>query len=121
VVTGASFHRKMMGRVFNYGVRRVTGLPFRDTQCGFKLMPTAVGRRLLEEQLVPGYAFDVEMLLRARAQGMRVAEVPICWEHRPGSKLNPLPAAVAMSRDVLRLAQVARRTDHDLAREPCGP
>lgn len=121
VVTGASFHRKLMGRVFNYGVRRVTGLPFRDTQCGFKLMPAGVGRRLLSAQLVAGYAFDVEMLLRARALALRVAEVPICWEHRPGSKLNPVPAAVAMSRDVLRLARAARRTDHDVAHETCGP
>ncbi len=122
VVTGASFHRKLMGRIFNYAVRRVTGLPFRDTQCGFKLMATPVGRRLLAEQAVAGYAFDVEVLLRARALGLRVAEVAIAWEHRPGSKLNPLPAAVAMSRDVLRLARAERRrSDPDLAREPCGP
>ncbi|MGI8802053.1 MAG: glycosyltransferase [Solirubrobacteraceae bacterium] len=121
VVTGASFHRKLMGRIFNYGVRRMTGLPFRDTQCGFKLMGTAAGRRLLGEQLVAGYAFDVELLLRARALGLRVAEVPIRWEHRPGSKLNPLPAAVSMSVDVLRLVRAARRTDPDLAHEPCGP
>jgi dolichyl-phosphate beta-glucosyltransferase len=120
VVTGASFHRKLMGRVFNLGVRRVTGLGFRDTQCGFKLMPVAVGRRLLAEQSVCGYAFDVEMLLRARALGLRVEEVPIRWEHRPGSKLNPLPAALAMSRDVLRLARAAPRPDRDLAHEPCG-
>jgi dolichyl-phosphate beta-glucosyltransferase len=121
VVTGASFHRKLMGRAFNLGVRRVTGLPFRDTQCGFKLMPRGVGRTLLGEQLVSGYAFDVEMLLRARALGLRVAEVAIRWEHRPGSKLNPLPAAVSMSRDVLRLARADRRTAPELAREPCGP
>jgi dolichyl-phosphate beta-glucosyltransferase len=121
VVTGASFHRKLMGRVFNYGVRRLTGLPFRDTQCGFKLMPAAVGRRLLGEQLVAGYAFDVELLLRARALGLRVDEVPIRWEHRPGSKLNPLPAAVAMTRDVLLATRALRQTERDLAREPCGP
>ncbi len=120
VVTGASFHRKMMGRIFNYGVRRMTGLPFRDTQCGFKLMPAATGRRLLGVQAIAGYAFDVELLLRARALGLHVDEVPIAWEHRPGSKLNPLPAAVVMTRDVLRLALADRRTVHELAREPCG-
>ena len=121
VVIGASFHRKLMGRVFNYGVRRVTGLPYRDTQCGFKLMPSGVGRTLLGDQLVAGYAFDVEMLLRARALGLRVVEVPIRWTHRPGSKLNPLPAAFAMTRDVLRLAAADRQTAHELAQEPCGP
>ncbi len=121
VVTGASFHRKLMGRVFNYGVRRLTGLPFRDTQCGFKLMPTPVGRQLLDEQLVAGYAFDVELLLRARALGLRVEEVPVRWAHRPGSKLNPLPAAFAMSCDVLRATWALRRDDRDLARESCGP
>jgi dolichyl-phosphate beta-glucosyltransferase len=121
IVTDASFHRKLMGRIFNYSVRRATGLPFRDTQCGFKLMPTSVGRRLLGGLAVAGYAYDVEVLLRARALGLEVAEVPIRWRHRPGSKLNPLPAAVAMSRDVLRLARAERRSDPDLAHEPCGP
>ena len=56
--------------MFNLGMRVLTGLPFRDTQCGFKLMPTAVAQSLLQDQLVSGFAFDVEILMRARNAGL---------------------------------------------------
>src|SRR4051794_29424361 len=36
-VTGIPLRRHLMGRVFNGLVRVLSGLPYRDTQCGFKL------------------------------------------------------------------------------------
>ena len=65
VLVHAPWHRKYIGRAFNRLVRLLTGLPFKDTQCGFKLMRTEVARELLGEQTVSGYAFDVELLMRA--------------------------------------------------------
>ncbi len=74
-------YRRFAGRVFNLGMRVLTGLPFRDTQCGFKLMPTAVAQSLLQDQLVSGFAFDVEILMRARNAGLSVEEVPVVYIH----------------------------------------
>ncbi len=104
VVVHAPQHRKQIGRTFNFLVRRLTGLPFKDTQCGFKLMRTDTARTLLEHQLVSGYAFDVELLMRARNRGLRVVEVPVTYVHDNDSRVNPLTASPRMALDLMRLA-----------------
>jgi dolichyl-phosphate beta-glucosyltransferase len=96
--------RVMVGRAFNAVVRATTGLALRDTQCGFKLMATDVAQGLMATQLVPGLAFDVELLMRAKLAGLRVAEVPITYHHGDDSRVRPLFHGAGMARDVLRLA-----------------
>lgn len=95
--------RIMVGRAFNAMVRAATGLRFRDTQCGFKLLPTDVAVSLLSSLLTPGLAFDVELLLRARIAGYAVAEVPIVYHHGADSRVRPVVDAARMGRDVVRL------------------
>lgn len=96
--------RIVVGRVFNGFVRAMTGLDVRDTQCGFKLMPVDLAQSLLSSLLVPGLAFDIELLMRARSKGYRVAEVPIAYHHGEDSSVRPAMAALPMARDVVRLA-----------------
>lgn len=105
--------RVIVGRVFNRFVRTMTGLDTRDTQCGFKLLPADLARSLLSSLLVPGLAFDIELLMRARNGGHRVAEVPIAYRHGEGSSVRPAAAALPMARDVVRLA-----VHHRLRRDP---
>ncbi len=102
-------YRKTIGRAFNAMVRRLTGLPYRDTQCGFKLMRTETARELTKTQLVPGFAFDVELLMRARAAGLSIDEVPVVYLHDDDSKVNPLLASPRMALDVIRLVARLRR------------
>ena len=85
-------------------MRRLTGLPFKDTQCGFKLMRTDMARGLLAQQSVGGFAFDVELLMRARNLGLRVVEVPVTYVHDDDSRVNPLTASPRMALDLVRLA-----------------
>jgi dolichyl-phosphate beta-glucosyltransferase len=109
LVSGIPVRRRVMGRAFNGLVRVLSGLDYRDTQCGFKLFPTPVARRLLREQLTPRYAFDVEKLMRARRDGLEVDEVPIEYHHDPDSSIAPASASVQMAWDVARLARKLRR------------
>jgi glycosyltransferase involved in cell wall biosynthesis len=102
-------YRRFAGRAFNFGMRVLTGLPFRDTQCGFKLMSTAVAQALLQEQIVSGFAFDVEMLMRARNEGLRVEEVPVVYVHDHDTRVSMASATAQMGRDVIRLATRLRR------------
>ena len=97
-------YRRFAGRVFNLGMRVLTGLPFRDTQCGFKLMPTAVAQSLLQDQLVSGFAFDVEILMRARNAGLSVEEVPVVYIHDHDTRVKMASATAQMGRDVIKLA-----------------
>ena len=96
--------REYMGRTFNALVRTVTKLDLRDTQCPLKLMPTPLARELSLDPIAAGFAFDVELLLRARRRGARVVEVPIEFHHDLDSRVRPLASAASMAYDVLRLA-----------------
>src|SRR5215213_11786406 len=108
-VTGIPLRRRLMGRAFNGLVRGLSGLPYRDTQCGFKLFRAPVARRLLAAQITPGFAFDVELLMRARRDGLRVDEVAIEYHHDPDSSIAAASASIGMARDVARLAWRLRR------------
>jgi dolichyl-phosphate beta-glucosyltransferase len=109
VVERGPAHRKAMGAAFNGAVRLMTGLSLRDTQCGFKLMPTAIGKELLARQTCPGFSFDVELLMRADLVGLRIAEVPVLYVHDPRSRVQIVSSSYRMLLDVATLSFRLRR------------
>jgi glycosyltransferase involved in cell wall biosynthesis len=80
--------REAMGRVFNLSMRLMTGLPFSDTQCGFKLFETNAAREIFGRQLLDGFGFDVEVLYIARRLGYKSIEVPVKWNDVVGTKVS---------------------------------
>ena len=103
-----SFDRVVIGRTFNGIVSFVTGLPFRDTQCGFKAFRAPVARILFHYSQVDGFAFDVDLLIRARQLGIEVAEVPVHWRQIAGSHIRPLFDPYRMVVDLLSLSWAGR-------------
>jgi dolichyl-phosphate beta-glucosyltransferase len=99
------WRREQAGRVFNLLVRVATGLPFWDTQCGFKAFRLTVCRPILEAASVQGFAFDVELLFLAHRAGLRIREIPVRWNHAEGSKVNFLRDSQRMLREVIALRQ----------------
>ena len=95
------WRREYGGRVFNFLVRVVTGLPFWDTQCGFKAFRLDICRPILEAARIDGFAFDVELLVLARRVGLRIREIPVHWNHAEGSKVRFLHDGVQMLREVI--------------------
>ncbi len=85
------WYREYGGKAFNFFVRGITSLPYRDTQCGFKLFRTGTCRRVFEKQRIHRFAFDVEVLFIAERIGLKVVEEPVIWRHSEGSKVNMLP------------------------------
>ncbi|MCP4900385.1 MAG: glycosyltransferase family 2 protein [bacterium] len=100
--------RDRLGRGFNLIVRSIVGLPFSDTQCGFKLLPGWFARSTGEGLTTEGFAFDVEMLVLAQAWEVEVTEVGVHWRHVEVSKVSPLQHSVEMLREVLRIRRLAR-------------
>lgn len=111
VVDRGPGHRKLMGRAFNRAVRSMTGLELRDTQCGFKLMPTGIAKALLAEQTCPGFSFDVELLMRADRAGLRIAEVPVVYIHDSRSRVRAVSSSYQMLRDVAGLSYRLQRQE----------
>jgi dolichyl-phosphate beta-glucosyltransferase len=97
-------HRKLSGKAFNGAVRVLTGLDLHDTQCGFKLLPTPLAKVLLTDQICPGFAFDVELLLRADRASMKIVEVPVIYIHDDRSRVRVGSAALEMLKDVCVLS-----------------
>jgi glycosyltransferase involved in cell wall biosynthesis len=102
--------REWGGRLFNVVMRGATGLPFKDTQCGFKLFRRDAARAIFPRQLLDGFGFDVEDLVIARVQGFKVVEVPVVWNNVEGTKVGALSSARAFSDlAVVRWNQVLGR------------
>jgi dolichyl-phosphate beta-glucosyltransferase len=108
IVVHQPIYRELMGKGFNVGLRLLTGLPYRDTQCGFKLLRLAVARQLFELQRIEGFAYDAEILVLARRLGVRVVEVPVRWFNDPATTVKLFSASSRMALDLLKVGRLAR-------------
>jgi dolichyl-phosphate beta-glucosyltransferase len=80
--------RESAGKLFNLAARLATGLPFRDTQCGFKLFETSAAREIFRRQRIERFGFDVEALYLAQRLGYSVVEIPVEWNDVAGTKVH---------------------------------
>jgi|GEM_PF-65710 len=80
--------RRFLGKSFNLLIQLLTGASWMDTQCGFKLYPTAIAKPLFEAMTTAGWAHDVELLDKAHLYGVEVIEMPIKWQEVDGSKIS---------------------------------
>jgi dolichyl-phosphate beta-glucosyltransferase len=101
--------RQYMGKTFNVILRRITGLPHRDTQCGFKLVDRQRTRPLFERMLIDHFAFDVELLFLCDRFGLRVKEIPVIWRNSERTTVNILTAPPRMLLDVVKVRWHFRR------------
>ena len=110
-----SWRREQGGRVFNLAVRLATGLPFWDTQCGFKAFRMSVCRPLVEAATVDRFGFDVELLYLAFRAGLNLKEIPVRWDHNEGSKISLASDSLEMLGEVGLIRRQARRGVYDAA------
>ena len=89
--------REWSGRFFNVVMRTVTGLPFRDTQCGFKLYRRDAATIVFSRQRLHGFGSDVEDLVIAGSQGLRAVEVPVHWNNVEGTRVGALSGGRAFA------------------------
>jgi glycosyltransferase involved in cell wall biosynthesis len=118
-----TLRRRVTSSAFATLVHALFGLPYRDTQCGAKVL-----RREAIEQIVlyvssRDLVFDVDLLLVARALGLRVVEVPTVWIDQAGSRIDAVGDSKRMAAGLLRLwlqhrlAPIARPAGEPLVRE----
>src|SRR6476661_6384620 len=110
-----SWRREQGGRVFNLVVRVATGMPFWDTQCGFKAFRMSVCRPLIEAATVDRFGFDVELLFLGYRAGLKLKEIPVRWDHNDGSKVSVMSDSFRMVNEVNLIRQQARRGVYDAA------
>lgn len=99
------WRREQGGRIFNLIVRMATGLPFMDTQCGFKAFRMKVCRPIIESATIDRFGFDVELLYLAHLAGLKLQEVAVRWEHHDGSKISFMRDSFLMLGEVRKIRQ----------------
>ncbi len=95
--------RRLAAKGFNTLVRLLFNLSFRDTQCGAKAFKKNAATFVLENVQTNDFTFDLDLLWQLRNNGYHITEVPIIWEHRPGSTLTIHKDMPEMLRQVLKL------------------
>ena len=99
--------REFGGKVFNFFMQTITGLRFKDTQCGFKAFRRDVALPVFAMQRIERFGFDPEVLYIARKRRARLLEVAVVWNHAEGGelqgKLNYMRDSLNMFTDLLRI------------------
>jgi glycosyltransferase involved in cell wall biosynthesis len=80
--------RELSGVFFNFVMRTITGLKFKDTQCGFKLFHRDAAALIFPRQQIDGFGFDAEDLFIARKLEIPSIEVPVRWNNVEGTKVS---------------------------------
>ncbi|PJJ60948.1 dolichyl-phosphate beta-glucosyltransferase [Hymenobacter chitinivorans] len=111
------WQRRVWSRLVNRVVQRVLLPGVADTHCGFKAFTAAAAEQSFGACTVDGWSFDLEVLARARAQGLSLREVPVRWENdeRSKARLRQLPREFG---HVYRLRQQLRHAEKKAAARP---
>lgn len=93
-------YRQFFGRCFNLLTVWGMGLPYKDTQCGFKAFKREAAQVIFRLQTIDRWGFDPELLYIARKQGYCVVEVPVTWGHDERSRMSYLRDGLKMVEEV---------------------
>jgi glycosyltransferase involved in cell wall biosynthesis len=110
-------YRRFFGRCFNWVTRMVMGLPFKDTQCGFKAFKREAAQVIFRLQRIERWGFDPEILFISRKLGYDIREVPVTWGHDERSRMSYLKDGMKMLEEMaaIRANSLAGRYDEDIA------
>lgn len=111
---GAPFFRKMAAWGFSVLQSIILGLPFSDTQCGFKAFT-----KIAIDKIIPkikgewgvlhfkggavNAGFDVELLYLAKKYGFKTAEVDVEWKYVDTERVQVIKDAAAAIYDMFRI------------------
>jgi glycosyltransferase involved in cell wall biosynthesis len=98
-----SILRQIAGRLYNVFMRVLLGLPYKDTQCGFKAFSRKAVDTIFPRQRIERWGFDVELLFLARKFRLNIVEVPVEWAHDDRSKINPLVDGIKMFGEMISI------------------
>ena len=107
IVVSQPWYRVAYGRLVNLFIRRTLGLPYHDTQCGFKMFRAAPAREIFRAIGPSRWTFDAEVLLRARAAGYRIVELPIAWRNGASTRVK----STEVIADLGRLLKLKKQLD----------
>ncbi len=112
--THQPWRREQGGKVVNLIIRTLSGLPFSDTQCGFKAFNMKKFRPLLKVMQIDRFGFDVEFLFVANYHKLHLKEIPVRWNNVDGSKVSVIRDTRRMINELMEIRRNAKRGVYDL-------
>lgn len=112
--THQPWRREQGGKVMNLAIRKLSGLPYVDTQCGFKAFNMNEFRPLLDVMTIDRFGFDVEFLFVAKHHGLRLKEIPVRWNNVEGSKVSVVRDTRRMFLELAQVRRNAKQGVYDL-------
>lgn len=111
---GAPLIRKISALGFTILRNLILGLPFSDTQCGFKGFNQRAIRaafpkmqEIWAETRAGGAAvnagFDIEILFLAKKAGFKIAEIPVAWHYVGTERVQLLKDSLEAVLDMIRI------------------
>jgi dolichyl-phosphate beta-glucosyltransferase len=99
----APFKRKFFGYGYILLANTFLHLGVSDITCGFKCYRKRCVQTIFSRQRLNNWSFDAEDIFIARKHGYRVKEIPVQWEHSPGSKVKVFKNVFTCALDLLRI------------------
>jgi len=95
--------RKIESWGFNFIVRSLFLIPYRDTQCGAKIFKKKVIEKVKDKIEITEWAFDVNLLYEAKKGQFKIKEHPTIWIDAEGSHLKAINTTIQMFLALIRL------------------
>jgi len=95
--------KRIGSRGFNFLVKLLFNLNFKDTQCGAKLFKKYVIKNILNDLKITRWAFDVNLLYSAKRKHYKIKEIPTEWNAVKASHFNLFRAIPEMFLGLVRL------------------
>lgn len=111
VTSHQTIARRYLGDVFAAAARRALPTELYDYQCGAKALTAEAWDHTRTHLYEEGFAWDLELLAVAGALGLTVAEIPIIWEDKPGSTVDPIDATIDMGWALLAIRHRSKAID----------
>jgi len=80
--------RRLLSKIFNLYSNVLFQIKINDLLCGFKGFSRDVALQIFKNLKAYRWEFDVELLYKARKNGIKVYQLPIEWKHEEGSKMK---------------------------------
>lgn len=95
--------RRLASKIYFKMLSIYAGLKVSDSQCGFKCYKNAEAKLLFDELESFGFAFDLEILLRAKKHNIEIHEMPVVIQNHGQSKINVVKDSLRMLSDVTKI------------------
>lgn len=106
VLVKQPIRRRIASRGFNFLVRGMFGLPFKDTQCGAKVIRKEAIKSVINDISTFNFAFDIDLLWQLQKKGYKIKEVPIIWNDKDGSSVKLFHEIITMFLAIIRLRMI---------------